>query len=61
MNYCIKAADVMECSKIQMGILPARKKKYLSAAVPKADNQKGGEVLLHMRIAFKKKESDIFL
>lgn len=48
-------------SKIQMGILPARKKKYLKAAVPKADNQKGGEVLLHMRIAFKKKENDIFL
>lgn len=56
MNYCIKAADVVEYDKIQMGILPARKENK-----KKADDQKSREVLPYTRIAFKKKESDIVL
>lgn len=29
MNYCINAADVVEYSKVKMGLLPARKNRQL--------------------------------
>lgn len=36
-------------------VIASKERKYLTATVPKANNKKSSGILLHVRVAFKKK------
>lgn len=42
-------------------VIVSKKRKYLIATIPKANNKKSSDILLHVKIAFKKKESAMVL